>query len=62
MLTKVKSIPAKTIVLTIVFTLLIACWTGISAYGVAADPDISAGLELSRELSSEKFFWMMSLQ
>lgn len=54
MLTKVKSIPAKTIVLTIVFTLLIACWTGISAYGVAADPDISAGLELSRELSSEK--------
>jgi hypothetical protein len=54
MLTKVKSIPVKTIVLIIVCTLLIACWTSISAYGVAADQDISAGLELSRELSSEK--------
>mgnify|MGYP000844144714 FL=1 len=55
MFAKVESIPAKkSIVFVIIFTLLIACWTSINAYGVNGGQDISVDLELSRELSSAK--------
>ena len=55
MFAKVESIQAKkSIVLVIVFTLLIACWTSINVYGVTGGEDISVGFELSRELSSAK--------
>jgi len=56
MFTKVKSVPVKTMIVTIVFTFLTACWISVSAYGITADPGISIDLQLSRELSSAKIF------
>lgn len=51
MFVKVKSVPSKIIALTVVLTCLFACWTSIDAYGAVP---MNAGIDLSRELSSEK--------